>query len=129
MKNEVDPGFINDNYTLLFPLKTYWDTSPAAIDAGMCKLPVGSCTGELMALKYPAEGGGYTPGDTWELYVAKDGRVEYFVYHPAGPRSPAFSSQLGETRKRRVLCSSQLTTADSRMASRSRFGFLMWQSR
>jgi hypothetical protein len=24
VKNEIDPGFINDNYTLLFPLKAYW---------------------------------------------------------------------------------------------------------
>src|SRR3974377_694075 len=35
VKNEVDPGFINDIYTLLFPFKAYWDASPAVIDAGM----------------------------------------------------------------------------------------------
>ena len=89
VKNEVDPGFINDNYTLLFPLKAYWDTSPAVIDAGTYNLPVGSGSAELVAVKYPAEGGGYTPGDTWELYVAKDGRVEYFVYHRGGAKKPA----------------------------------------
>src|SRR6266478_2027237 len=67
VKNDVDPGFINDNYTLLFPLKAYWDASPAVIDAGTYNLPVGSGMAELVAIKYPAEGGGYTPGDTWEL--------------------------------------------------------------
>ena len=81
VKNEVDPAFINDNYTLLFPLKAYWDTSATVIDQGMYNLPVGNGSAELVAVKYPAEGGGYTPGDTWELYVGKDNRVEYLVYH------------------------------------------------
>lgn len=26
VKNEIDPGFINDNYWLLFPFHAYWDT-------------------------------------------------------------------------------------------------------
>jgi hypothetical protein len=52
VKNEVDPGFINDNYTLLFPLKAYWDSSPAVIDAGMYNLPVGSGSAELVAANY-----------------------------------------------------------------------------
>ena len=90
VKNEVDPGFINDNYTLLFPLKAYWDSSPAVIDAGTYNLPVGSGSAELVAVKYPAEGGGYTPGDTWQLYVAKDGRVEYWVYQRGGAKKPSF---------------------------------------
>ena len=90
VKNEVDPGFINDNYTLLFPLKAYWDSSPAVIDAGTFNLPVGSGSAELVAVKYPAEGGGYTPGDTWQLYVAKDGRVEYWVYQRGGAKKPSF---------------------------------------
>ena len=49
------PSFINDNYALLFPLKAYWDSSPAVIDAGMYNLPVGNGSAELVAVKYPAE--------------------------------------------------------------------------
>ena len=89
VRNEVDPAFINDNYTFLFPLKAYWDTSPAVIDQGMYNLPVGSGVAELVAVRYPAESGGYTPGDTWELYVGKDNRVEYLVYHRGGPKKPS----------------------------------------
>jgi len=40
-------------------------------------------------VKYPAEGGGYTPGDTWELYVGKDGEVEYLMYHRGGSKKPS----------------------------------------
>ena len=89
VKNDVDPGFINDNYTLLFPLKAYWDSSPSVIDQGTFNLPVGSGSAELVTVKYPAEGGGYTPGDTWELYAAKDGRVEYWIYHRGGAKKPS----------------------------------------
>ena len=84
-----DPAFINHNYTLLFPLKAYWDNSATVIDQGMYNLPVGNGSAELVAVKYPAEGGGHTPGDTWELYVGKDNRAEYLVYHRGGPKKPS----------------------------------------
>jgi hypothetical protein len=40
-------------------------------------------------VKYPSEGGGYTPGDTWELYVGSDDRVEACIYHRGGPTKPS----------------------------------------
>jgi len=89
VKNEVDPGFINDNYWLLFPFHAYWDTSAAVSDQGTKKLPLGNGSARLVPVKYPAEAGGYTPGDTWDLYVGKDGRVEQMVYHRGGPRKPS----------------------------------------
>jgi hypothetical protein len=88
VKNEVDPAFNNDNYWLLFPLHAYWDTSATVTDQGMHKLPIGSGSAELVSVKYPNEGG-YTPGDTWDLYVGKDNRVEQFVYHRGGPVKPS----------------------------------------
>jgi hypothetical protein len=92
IKNEVDPAFINDNYTLLFPLKAYWDTSATVTDHGLQKLPVGKGSARRVAVKYPPEVGGYTPGDTWELYVGKDNRVEYFVYRRVAPTPPSLVS-------------------------------------
>jgi hypothetical protein len=89
VKNEVDPAFVNDNYWLLFPFHAYWDTSATVTDQGMHKLPLGKGSAELVAVKYPAEIGGYTPGDTWELYVGKDNRVDEFAYHRGGPKKPS----------------------------------------
>jgi hypothetical protein len=88
VKNEIDPGFMNDNYWVLFPFHAYWDTSATVTDQGMHKLPVGTGSAELVAVKYPDQGG-YTPGDTWELYVGKDKRVEQFVYRRGGPKKPS----------------------------------------
>jgi hypothetical protein len=88
VKNEVDPSFINDNYWLLFPFHAYWDKSATVTDQGVQKLPAGSGSGKLVAVKYPNEGG-YTPGDTWELYVGRDNRVEQMVYHRGGATKPS----------------------------------------
>jgi hypothetical protein len=88
VKDQIAPSFVNDNYWLLFPLHAYWDTSATVTDEGMHKLPVGSGSATLVTVKYPAAAGGYTPGDTWDLYVGKDNRVEYLVYHRGGDKPP-----------------------------------------
>ena len=88
IKNEIDPAFINDQYWLLFPLHVAWDGSATVTDEGMHKLPLGKTSAERVVVKYPPEGG-YTPGDTWELYVGADKRVEQFIYHRGGPKKPS----------------------------------------
>jgi len=89
VKNEVDPSFNNDNYWLVFPFHAYWDTGAKITDEGMKKLPIGAGSAKMLSVKYPAEAGGYTPGDTWDLYVGKDNRVVQFVYHRGGPKKPS----------------------------------------
>ena len=89
VKNEVEPAFVNDNYWLLFPFHAYWDTSATVTDKGMQKLPIGAGSAKLVSVKYPAEAGGYTPGDTWDLYVGKDNRVQQMVYHRGGDKKPS----------------------------------------
>jgi hypothetical protein len=88
VKDEIDPAFLNDQYNLLFPLHVYWDASADVQDMGMQKLPLGSGSAKRVVVKYPQEGG-YTPGDTWELYLGSDNRVEEFVYHRGGPKKPS----------------------------------------
>jgi hypothetical protein len=87
VKNDIDPAFVNDNYWLLFPLHAYWDTSADVQDKGPQPLPQGNGSADLVVVKYPSDGG-YTPGDTWDLYVGKDNRVEQFVYHRGGTKKP-----------------------------------------
>jgi len=89
VKNEIEPAFVNDQYWLLFPFHVVWDSSPNVEDAGMHKLPLGKGSAEQIVVKYPAEAGGYTPGDTWELYVGKDNRVEEFIYRRGGDKKPS----------------------------------------
>jgi hypothetical protein len=87
VKDNIDPGFQNDNYWLIFPFHVYWDTSATVTDAGMQKMLLGKGSADKVVVKYPA-GGGYTPGDTWTLYVGSDGRVEEFRYDRGGDKKP-----------------------------------------
>jgi hypothetical protein len=88
VKDEIDPAFVNDNYWLLFPFHAYWDSSATVTDQGMQQMPLGNGSANLVVVTYPKDGG-YTPGDTWDLYVGKDNRVEQFVYHRGGPKKPS----------------------------------------
>ena len=88
VKDDIEPAFVNDNYWALFPFHVYWDTSANVEVKDNQKLPIGKGTAELVSVKYPAEVGGYTPGDTWDLYVGSDGRVKEFIYHRGGPKKP-----------------------------------------
>jgi hypothetical protein len=44
--------------------------------------------------EYPSEGG-YKPGDTWELYVGSDNRVQEFIFHRAECRRDVGGLQEG----------------------------------
>jgi hypothetical protein len=88
VKNEVDAGFTNDNYWLLFPFHAYWDTAANVQDKGMQELPLGNGSAELVSVKYPSDVG-YTPGDTWNLYVDKDNRVEQLLFQHGGTKKPS----------------------------------------
>ena len=88
VKNEIDPAFMNDQYWLIFPFHVVWDTSADVQDKGKQKLPLGKGSATQIVVKYPSDGG-YTPGDTWELFLGSDSRVEEFVYRRGGDKKPS----------------------------------------
>jgi hypothetical protein len=88
VKKQIDPAFINDQYWLLLPFHVIWDGSATVTDQGMQKLPIGNGAADRLVMKYPSQGGGYAPGDTWELYVGADKRVEQMIYHRGGTGKP-----------------------------------------
>ncbi len=82
VKDEIDSAFINDQYWLLFPLHLVWDSSAKVEDTGMQKLPLGKGSARRVVVTYPSEG--YSPGDTWELFVGANNRIREWVYHHGG---------------------------------------------
>jgi hypothetical protein len=86
IKNEIDPAFANDQYWLILPFHILWDGATVT-DEGMSKLTLGDASAERLVAKYPSEGG-YQPGDTWELYVGADKRIEEIVYRRGAPSPP-----------------------------------------
>jgi hypothetical protein len=96
VQNEIEPAYVNDNYWLIFPFHAYWDSPSADVqDKGLQKLPSGEGSAKLVSVKYSSKGG-YTPGDTWDLYVGNDNRIEYFVYHRGGETKPQLVSTTWE---------------------------------
>jgi hypothetical protein len=47
-------------------------------ETGKHKLPLGKGSASRVVVKYPSEGG-YTPGDTWELFVGTDNCIREFI--------------------------------------------------
>jgi hypothetical protein len=86
VKNDVDPSFANDQYWLLLPLHVVFDGA-AVTDDGMQKLPIGDGSAPRVVVKYPSEGG-YQPGDTWELYIGADKRIQQIVYRRGAANPP-----------------------------------------
>jgi hypothetical protein len=86
-KDKIDWFFVNDNYWAFLPFHLYWDSWGVKVqDMGMQKLPLGNGSAKLVTFKYP--NGGYTPGDTWDLYVGSDNLFREMVYHRGSPKSP-----------------------------------------
>ena len=88
IKNEIEPAFVNDQYWLLLPLHVVWDSSATVTDEGMQKMPIGNASAERVVVKYPSDGG-YSEGDTWELYVGADKRIEEMIFRRGGTRKPS----------------------------------------
>jgi hypothetical protein len=88
VKEEVDPAFNNDQYWLVFPFHVYWDSGATVEDKGKQKLPLGKGSADQVVVSYASELGGYTPGDTWTLFVGPDKRVKEFIYHRGGSMKP-----------------------------------------
>jgi hypothetical protein len=112
----IDPDFVNDQYWLLLPFHVYWDSSADVQDMGMQKLPSGKGSAKQVVVKYPAEGG-YSSGDTWELYLGPDNRIEEMVYRRGGPKKPSIviTSWAGYKRAGPLLISTEHSgTADGK---------------
>ena len=49
----------------------------------------GDASAQRIVVKYPSEGG-YQPGDTWDLYLGADKRIEEIAYHRGAVKPPHF---------------------------------------
>ena len=91
------------------PVPFIWDTGPTIEDAGMQKLPLGKGKARKVVVKYPS-GGGYLPGDTWELFVGTDMRIREMSSTTGATRSRAWWSRTGPPTRWPGRCSSRWTT-------------------
>ena len=98
VKETIDPDFLNDNYWLILPFHIVWDTDATVKDARVQNLPLWEGSAEQVAVRYPSNGG-YSRGDTWELYVGSDGRIEEMAYRAGGPAKHVVIAAWAEYKK------------------------------
>jgi hypothetical protein len=82
VQSDIDRAFVNDQYGMLLPLHVAWDGANV-VDEGMGETPLGKSPAERIVVKYASSG--YSPGDTYELFVSPDKRILEMSYHRAVP--------------------------------------------
>ncbi|GAA0762435.1 hypothetical protein [Psychroflexus lacisalsi] len=87
----ADRGFVNDKYWLLFPYNLVWDENFDHKVAEQVEAPI---SGELMqeiAIMYNNDSG-YTPGDTYHIYVDDNKIIREWTYTPSGSDKPRLAT-------------------------------------
>ena len=78
----IDQKFVNDSYWLLFPFQLKWSLAEFS-DPKKAKAPISGDEMQMLSVKYPSEGG-YTPGDTYDIYFDEDYMIQEWVYKSSG---------------------------------------------
>jgi hypothetical protein len=82
----IDQKFINDTYWLLFPYQLVWSDYEFEHDRSAVA-PISGDQMEKISIKYPSNGG-YTPGDTYHLYLTPDDSlIKEWTYESSSGRS------------------------------------------
>jgi hypothetical protein len=81
----ADQKFINDTYWLLFPYQLMWSDFNFEFNQS-ATAPISQQQMPGLTVNYSSDGG-YTPGDTYRLYLSDDLMVKEWTYESAGGRT------------------------------------------
>jgi len=88
-QREADQQFINDTYWLLFPFQLVWSRPAIAKPHQFAaELPIGDGRAPTWIVRY-ANDQGYTPGDTYVLYLNNKGLIKQWEFIRNDNRRPA----------------------------------------
>ncbi|MDT0646138.1 hypothetical protein RM545_05500 [Zunongwangia sp. F260] len=80
-EKKIDQKFINDTYWLLFPYQLVWSDAEITEEKD-ATAPISGDTMDKLIVSYSSDGG-YTPGDTYDIYYNDDLMVQEWVYKSA----------------------------------------------
>ena len=78
----MDSKFVNDSYWLLFPYQLVWSDASFTEEKDVTA-PISNEKMNKLTVKY-SDKGGYTPGDTYDVYYDDDFMIKEWVYKAAG---------------------------------------------
>lgn len=88
---KTDQAFINDKYWLLFPFQLVWDQGFQHSVKEKVKAPISKKPMKEITIAYDNQDG-YTPGDTYKIYVNKDFIIKEWSYIPSENKEPKLST-------------------------------------
>lgn len=80
-KKYIDQRFVNDSYWLLFPYQLKWSDAEFS-EVKTVQAPISGEEMQMMTVSYPSDGG-YTPGDSYDIYFDDDYMIREWVYRSA----------------------------------------------
>ncbi len=93
----VDKQWINDTFWLLPALHLHWAGDDVTIvDEGVAAMPIGEGEARHVVVTYPPNGGGYTPGDVYELFLDDDGLIRAWHFRRGGQVEPNLTNTFGD---------------------------------
>lgn len=81
----ADQKFINDTYWFLFPYQLVWSEYESDFNR-MAVAPISQQEMQQLTVKYAGDGG-YTPGDTYHLFVNEDNIIEEWTFESSDGRT------------------------------------------
>ncbi|MBX2799634.1 MAG: hypothetical protein KTR31_18295 [Myxococcales bacterium] len=91
-QTQADAQFINDSFWLMPQCHMAWASDLNVIEQGDASIPVGEGTARKVTVRYSASGGGYTPGDAYDLFLGPDGRMVAWTYRRKAGSDPTLST-------------------------------------
>ncbi|HET8810684.1 MAG TPA: hypothetical protein VFM65_10545 [Flavobacteriaceae bacterium] len=91
LAQKTDRAFINDKYWLLFPFNLVWDTGFSHQTKKNVPAPISKNPMTEVVVSYNNTTG-YTPGDTYKIYVDDEFIIREWSYVPSGKKEPAMST-------------------------------------
>ncbi|WP_100610035.1 hypothetical protein [Confluentibacter lentus] len=88
-KINLDKSFINDKFWLLIPFQLVWDKNTTISEPIKTEAPISKTQMNKITLTYPNDGGGYTPGDAYDLYYGDDFLIKEWVFRKGNTENPS----------------------------------------
>ncbi|WP_240463025.1 hypothetical protein [Mesonia aquimarina] len=88
---KTDKGFVNDKYWLLFPFQLVWDEGFTHTVQQNIEAPISSKKLTEVSINYNKQKG-YTPGDTYKIYINDDFIIQEWAFFPKGQETAALTS-------------------------------------
>lgn len=91
-ERKADAQFVNDSFWLLPQLHIRWAGPDLTVtDSGPVIDPFGSPARKVV-MQYAPAGGGYTPGDAYDLFLDAEGRILSWSYRKGGAPEPTLTT-------------------------------------